>query len=606
MRSEKRRKSGRRSVSGEDRSSAVRAGAEATSGEVRLRSYQVGAVPLINHFLRRLDFEATLRAHLPPDDARQELPTERILALVVRNLLVSREPLYGIPDWVARHAPELFDLYHCDLPLLHDDRLGASLERLATATTPEMILALTRTAIRVFGVSLDELHNDSTTIAFHGAYASAAAPRVIHGREQPAITWGHSKDRRPDLKQLLFTLTLARDGGVPVYFQVDSGNLNDDATHRQTWDLLRQLVGSPDFLYVADCKLASRENLRHVAARGGRFVTILPASRGEDATFRARLRDAPQTVTWAPCWTRGEADDPDDVIRVSAQESVSSDGFRLLWYHSRRKAASDESSRAERSVRATRELEELRDRLRGPRSRLRDRAAVEQAATKILADRNVAELWRLEILEEETETFRQTGRGRPTAQTVYRRETTRRYDLRWTIDEAAWRRAALDDGVFPLLTNARDLTPQELLAAYKRRPAIEKRFAQLKSDYDVAPVFLKSPQRVLGLFTAYYCALLVQSLLERQLRRALERAASAANPEERDDASAIALYPEGRLARRPTARRVLDALEPLRRHELHTAATTPTGEPIALHDDLSPVQRHLLKLYELDPDTYGR
>lgn len=598
MRSEKRRTEKRNSGNSSAAARTVCAGAEATGGDVRLRSYQIGAVPLVNHFLGRLGFEATLREHLPPDDARQELPTERIVALLVRNLLIAREPLYGIPEWAARHAPELFDLYHCDLPLLHDDRLGAGLDRLATASTPEMILALTRNAIRVFGVSLDELHNDSTTIAFHGAYASAAEPRREDGRELPAITWGHSKDRRPDLKQLLFTLTLARDGGVPVYFQVDSGNVNDDTTHRQTWDLLRELVGSPDFLYVADCKLASRENLRHVATRGGRFVTILPASRGEDATFRARLREAPQTVAWTPCWTRGDADEPDDVVRVCSQEACSSDGFRLLWYHSQRKAASDASSRDERSVRATRELEDLRRRLLGPRCRLRERAAVEQAAQQILAERGVAELWRLEVVEDETATYRQTTRGRPTERTAYRRETTRRFDLRWTLDEAAWRRAALDDGVFPLLTNARDLTPQEVLAAYKRRPAIEKRFAQLKSDYDVAPVFLKAPRRVLGLFTAYYCALLLQSLLERELRRALERAASAAR--------ALALYPEGRLARRPTARRVLDALEPLRRHELRTAATASSDEPLALYDELSPVQRRLLELYEIDPDTYGR
>ena len=110
MRNEQRRKPERRGVAGGHQAPAVRAGSEATNGELRLRSYQVGAVPLVNHFLRRLDFERTLRAHLPPHDVRQELPTERILALVVRNLLVSREPLYGIPDWVARHAPELFEV----------------------------------------------------------------------------------------------------------------------------------------------------------------------------------------------------------------------------------------------------------------------------------------------------------------------------------------------------------------------------------------------------------------------------------------------------------------------------------------------------------------
>ena len=265
------RKASRRSGSnGSARAPAAepaRAGSLAVAGHMRLRSYQVGALPLVNHFLQRLGLEQILREQLPPDDPRQELPTARIITLLVRNVLVSREPLYRVPEWVAQYAPELFDLYHCDLPLLHDDRLGACLARLAAATTPALILAVTRAALRVFRVSLDELHNDSTTVSFHGAYAAAATPRKEAGRPQPAITWGHSKDHRPDLKQLLFTLTLSRDGGVPVYFQVDSGNTNDDDTHRQTWDLLHQLVGRADFLYVADCKLASRENLHHLASR---------------------------------------------------------------------------------------------------------------------------------------------------------------------------------------------------------------------------------------------------------------------------------------------------------------------------------------------------
>lgn len=604
------RKASRRSGSnGSARAPAAepaRAGSLAVAGHMRLRSYQVGALPLVNHFLQRLGLEQILREQLPPDDPRQELPTARIITLLVRNVLVSREPLYRVPEWVAPYAPELFDLYHCDLPLLHDDRLGAGLARLAAATTPALILAVTRAALRVFRVSLDELHNDSTTVSFHGAYAAAATPSKEAGRPQPAITWGHSKDHRPDLKQLLFTLTLSRDGGVPVYFQVDSGNTNDDDTHRQTWDLLHQLVGRADFLYVADCKLASRENLHHLAARGGRFVTVLPASRGEDATFRERLRQTPGAVEWRDCWLRGDPTDPDDVIRVCAQEELSSDGYRLLWYHSLRKAEHDEAARVERSVRATRDLEALRQRLAGPRSRLRERELVEQAVAKILAERQVEGLWRVEILEQRQEKFRQVRRGRPTEDTPFRREITLRFDLRWTIDEPQWQLARRDDGVFPLLTNDRQLAPQEVLAAYKRQPPIEKRFAQLKSDYDIAPVFLKSPRRVVGLFTVYYFALLVQALLERDLRRALEHHAAAALPDEQDDARAIALYPEGRLARRPTTRRILDALEPLRRHELTLGPPGAHDQPTTFHDELSPVQRRLLKLLNLNPDTYGR
>ena len=53
-----------------------------------------------------------------------------------------------------------------------------------------------------------------------------AAGQESEQRGQPthAITWGHSKARRPDLKQLLYNLTVTSDGNVPVYFSTAGGN----------------------------------------------------------------------------------------------------------------------------------------------------------------------------------------------------------------------------------------------------------------------------------------------------------------------------------------------------------------------------------------------
>jgi hypothetical protein len=57
-----------------------------------------------------------------------------------------------------------------------------------------------------------------------------------------------SKDRRPDLKQLLFILTTDADGGVPVQFRTADGNTNDSITHIETWTMLRAVAGRADFL----------------------------------------------------------------------------------------------------------------------------------------------------------------------------------------------------------------------------------------------------------------------------------------------------------------------------------------------------------------------
>ena len=348
-------------------------GTSAQADGLELRSYDVGALPLLTRIFQRIQLSRLLQEHLPKDDTRTELPTTAALMVLFANLLLSREPVYGVGEWAARFPPDLFGLHQKDLARLHDDRFGRCLDRLFEGIGPTVILAVVRRVIQEFQLSLDELHNDSTTVSFYGAYDDAAQEGEQRGRPTHAITWGHSKARRPDLKQLLYVLTVTSDGNVPVYFSSDSGNVVDDGTHIGTWNLLCELIGGPDFLYVADCKLASRENLRHIASRGGRFVTVLPRGRAEDVAFRQRLRAAPSAVTWTrldPAWPMTTETSIDE-LSVCGDDAIHSEGYRLLWYHSTRKAEQDAAGRSRSIQRATAALNDLRDRLQGPRTRFR-------------------------------------------------------------------------------------------------------------------------------------------------------------------------------------------------------------------------------------------
>jgi transposase len=171
-----------------------------------LRSWTVGALPIVNHLLERMKLEAILQAHLPARDGRGKLPVARGLVILVQNVLLAREPLYGVRAWAARHDPQLLGLTPDQVGTLNDDRIGRCLTALFHACRPALILALIRHVVQEFDVGLDELHNDSTTISFHGAYAEAATEKTHQGQTAPAITWGHSKAHRPDLKQLLYIL----------------------------------------------------------------------------------------------------------------------------------------------------------------------------------------------------------------------------------------------------------------------------------------------------------------------------------------------------------------------------------------------------------------
>jgi transposase len=556
-------------------------------------------VPLLNWLFERMRLEEILKRHLPEDDPRTELPTTCALLVLVRNVLLSRQPVYGVGEWAAGFAPDLFDLWRDEVALLHDDRLGGCLERLFQSVGPELILAVVRHVVEEFSVSLDELHNDSTSISFYGAYEEAQQEGRRRGRATHAITWGHSKDHRPDLKQMLYILTISEDGGVPVYFTSASGNVVDDRTHCATWDLLHQLVGRPEFLYVADCKLASSENLAHIATRGGRFVTVLPKTYKEDGQFRARLREQPDSVRRRHLYdvTNGKQE---IVARYSVcgEEMISGDGYRLLWFHSTRKAELDNLARNRRLQRALSELTDLQTRLTGPRTRFRERAKVEEAVAGLLEQHAVATWLKVQIEERNQESYRQASPGRPSKGTQYVKQTRPSYSLSYDLDRTALAEAEREDGVFPLLTNDRSFDAEQVLRAYKRQPLIEKRFSQLKTDFAVAPVYLKNVTRIQGLLAIYFLVLLTQTLLERELRRAMVRAELASLP----------LYPEGRPCARPTTQKVLELFEPIQRHELRhlaSAADDEDGGEI-LVTALTPVQRKVLQLLGLKPSDYGR
>jgi len=570
---------------------AVSSGEVARQAGQTLTTHDVGALPLLNWILKRMKLDEFLQEYLPPEDGRTKIPAARVLLVLVRNLLVSREPLYGVGEWAARQAPDLLGLSPEQVAGLNDDRCGRAIDKLFACDQPSLVLALLAHTVRVFAVALDELHNDGTSVSVYGAYRTAACARRERGRVTPAVTFGHSKDHRPDLKQLIYTLTVTADGAVPVYFTVGSGNLTDDQTHRDTWDLLVQLVGRGDFLYVADSKLATAENMGHIARRGGRFLSVLPRTRSEDGQFRERVRHG--EVTWNIVHEKHD-DEGKLVDRYSAcpEAQQTADGYRLVWYHSTRKTELDQAARSRRLERAFRGLHDLQGRLASPRTRYRDRAKVAEAVEKILRDCQV-ESWILPRIEEEEEaTFRQARRGRPSADTPFRREVRTRFSLAWDIDYARMAEEGLTDGIFPLVTNDRGLSELELLLAYKRQPQIEKRFAQLKTDYEVAPVYLKEARRIQGLLCIYFLAQLVQALLERELRRAMER----------DELDSLPLYPEGRPCRRPTTRKLIDLFEPVQRHTL----TVRGHDSTTFVTELTALQRRILKLLGIPANPYGQ
>lgn len=168
----------------------------ARAGGCVLRSATVGPLPLLNQLLSRMRLEEFFRNALPKEDGRTKLSPSKVLLVLLRNLLISREPIYGVGEWAARYAPDLLGLSESEVGLLNDDRVGRALDKLFAADVPSLVLAVATHVVKEFGLRLDELHNDSTTVSFFGAYLDAAMEGRVLGRPTLAITFGHSKDHR--------------------------------------------------------------------------------------------------------------------------------------------------------------------------------------------------------------------------------------------------------------------------------------------------------------------------------------------------------------------------------------------------------------------------
>lgn len=578
--------------------------------QATLESLEIGPLPIVRQYLERLGLEEVLARHLPkPTRGRPcELPPERVLSIMVTNILASHLPLYAVPQWAEGFVPELLGLKPGQTQLLNDDRIGRAIDRLFEADAMALFTDAIVMAVRKFAIRLQQLHSDSTTVTVHGKYKKGHKP----GRKlPPKITYGHNKDHRPDLKQLVAELATTADGNVPIYFKVHDGNMSDDKMHCDTWSALRDLVGSPSFLYVADCKLAVSETMQFIEQKRGKFLSVLPRTRKETGVFFDYVQS--HVVDWEvvrrdnnpdygkppvlkerpdPGGEDRAADQPAQFIYEAFESTErSKEGFRIFWYRSSQKMRDDQERRGRLMAVARMKIESLETSLALSSPIDADKALARAQA--ILQEQEVVDFLKVQVEPNEYEEFVQAGPGRPGPKTRYRRIEVPFHHFVLREDVAAIKAAARADGLFPLITNSETLTPKAALDIYKQQPFLEKRHQQLKSVLEMAPVNLKSPTRVAALLLVDYLALLIYSLIERDVRKRMRKANIASLP----------LYPEQRLSRAPTTDLIFDAFGGLRQHRLLAEDGTLLR---TFYDAPTPVAMQLLQLLDVNPKAYGQ
>jgi transposase len=545
-----------------------------------LKKFVLEAHPIIQTYIEKLKIAELIASYIAQDQ-RMKLPIEQSLCVLIHNILTTPMPMYEIAAWLAPLDENTLGLNGSKVECIQDDRMGQALERLYQGRHKDVFFHLALRAIKVFEIDCSQIHQDTTTVTFCGKYAGWSASELLG--------YGNNKDHRPDLKQLVLGLSVTADGSLPLVHKIYNGNQTDDRLHPENHQRLRQLLKRTDFIYVADCKLATEENLRRIAGCGGRFVSVMPRTWKEDALFRKSVREG--KVQWDRLLSRRNNRKPDSQIDryYLAAGDHDAKGYRLLWIKSSQKADQDAQTRAHGLAKALDALKALQARLN--RYTLKRPDAIPKAMAKILREHEVENLIDCRLDSQRVAKRKYSQPGRPSGAQKGTLFWTTEFSLSFKENQQAIQHQALTDGIFPLITNLdqRDYSSKRVLEIYKFQPFLEKRHSQIKTWQQVTPVLLKKAERVVAYLHMHVMALMVATLIERQLRKAMRARRLPALP----------LYPEDRPCPYPTLFDIVRAFRGVERYEV-IQADNITLFPASL----TPLQKQLLAMLDVPISLY--
>ena len=483
---------------------------------------EVGHLPIVKDFAKKIRLVETFDAMV---DSRMEIsPGVTVLAMVL-DTLSGRTPLYRLEEFFQEKDTELIIGEDVQPELFCDYNVGRMLDKIYDTGTQKIFSQLAQNAVGGFGIDTRLLHFDTTSISVFGDYDSVDPPLKI--------TYGHSKDKRPDLKQFLISM-LCVDRNIPILGTTEDGNASDKTLNNVllggvSRHMARHGLKPGAFVYVADSAFVTPVNLGKSKQENVRFLSRLPATYKECARAISeavsaddwidfgKLNETPATQKRPAAFYRG----------FETTVELYGETYRAVVVHS---SAHDKR----RHKRIDRLLQQKRKSLEGDLKKINPgsffcRADAEAAADKLIR----AAAGSYHRLQCDIKAVPQYPRGRP-VKGATRIPIGHEYhlDVRIDMDTDAISHLRLEAGCFVLLCNLSSeqeksqWPAQSLLELYKDQGGIEQNFGFLKDPVIVNSIFLKKPSRIEVLGLVLLIALLIWRLMERCMRHHLEKTKS--------------------------------------------------------------------------------
>ena len=491
------------------------------------RIHPVAHLPLVLGVLRRLEV-ATVIDHLLPPHPAHVLSTGHGVEALVLAILDGDHALYKVGQRLEERGMVSLLQPGLTRASLHDYRLGHILDALFAANLNRVFGAIALKALAVYAIPTPWLHQDTTTIALYGAYEDA--PKTPWA---PRPAYGHSKDGRDDLKQVLLSLGVSGDGGLPLRVGMRDGNRSDSAETPVAIEECLALGLEGVRGIVADSKAYSRRTLGLCLEHGLGLVTLVPrtcavrqeleAWGSQHPTLPLLLEKPGRTQDEAPRRWHGHS-----VLRqveVEYKEGrIAQETLRFVVVHSSQLAHQQTQTYASGQAK---EVEAVTDHVQRVQARWFACAADAEAAIAEYAGRGLGRRgrrprpWRYHAVHYRvvaaTRPIRRARRGRPAK--TEPPPTEAGYRLEVEVEALANLEEDSGGTVLATTVSAATCTDAEILQAYQEQHiTVEPGFRWIKNPAAISPVWLEKPERIAALAMLTVVGLLVYSIIQRQVR----------------------------------------------------------------------------------------